>query len=196
VLKVISRSAFDLEPVLDALLSSACRLRAADIGTIRYRDGGEFRLAATFGCKPEWIEHFSKYSTKPDRSSVFGRTIVEGNTVHIPDLLADPDYDRPEAQKLMGFRAALGVPLTREGQTFGVINLFRLSPGEFEGGQIELVETFADQAVIAIENVRLLNETREALERQTATAEILRHQANHRLTCNPLLTPSCWPRCG
>src|SRR5262249_38284728 len=77
VLKVISRSAFDLQTVLDALLSSACRLCEADIGTVRYREGGEFRLAATFGCKPEWIEHFRKYSTKPDRSSVFGRTIVE-----------------------------------------------------------------------------------------------------------------------
>src|SRR5258708_29265197 len=108
VLKVISRSAFDLQTVLDALLSSACRLCEADIGTIRYKEGGDVRLAATFGCKAEWIEHFRRYSTKPDRSSVFGRTIAEGHIVHIPDLLADPDYKRPEAQKLMGFKAALG----------------------------------------------------------------------------------------
>ena len=173
VLKVISRSAFDLETVLDALLSSACRLCEADIGTIRYKEGGEFRLAATFGCKPEWIEHFQRYSTKPDRSSVFGRTIVEGHIVHIPDLLADPDYKRPEAQKLMGFKAALGVPLAREGEAFGVINLFRFNVSSFEDRQIELVQTFADQAVIAIENMRLFNETKEALERQTATAEVL-----------------------
>jgi hypothetical protein len=146
----------------------------ADIGTIRYREGHEFRLAATFGCKPEWIEHFRRYSTTPDRSSVFGRTIVEGHIVHIPDLLADPDYKRPEAQKLMGFRAALGVPLVREGEPFGVINLFRFNVGSFEDKQIELVQTFADQAVIAIENTRLFNETREALERQTATADILK----------------------
>ena len=135
VLKVISRSAFDLETVLDALLSSACRLCDADIGTIRYKEGGEFRLAATFGCPPEWIEHFRRYSTKPDRSSVFGRTIVEGHIVHIPDLLADPDYNRPEAQKLIGFRAALGVPLAREGETFGVINLFRFNVSSFETGR-------------------------------------------------------------
>ena len=174
VLKVISRSAFDLETVLDALLSSACRLCEADIGTIRYKEGGEFRLAATFGCKPEWIEHFQRYSTKPDRSSVFGRTIVEGHIVHIPDLLADPDFKRPEAQKLMGFKAALGVPLAREGEAFGVISLFRFNVSSFEDRQIELVQTFADQAVIAIENARLFNETKEALERQTATADILK----------------------
>ena len=173
VLKVISRSAFDLETVLDALLSSACRLCEADIGTIRYKEGGEFRLAATFGCKPEWIEHFQRYSTKPDRSSVFGRTIVEGHIVHIPDLLADPDFKRPEAQKLMGFKAALGVPLAREGEAFGVISLFRFNVSSFEDRQIELVQTFADQAVIAIENTRLFNETKEALERQTASAEVL-----------------------
>src|SRR5712672_431072 len=181
VLKVISRSAFDLETVLDALLSSACRLCEADIGTIRYKEGGEFRLAATFGCRPEWIEHFRRYSTKPDRSSVFGRTIAEGHIVHIPDLLADPDYKRPEAQKLMGVKAALGVPLAREGEAFGVINLFRFNVSSFENRQIELVQTFADQAVIAIENVRLFNEVRqrtrdltESLQQQTATADVLK----------------------
>jgi GAF domain-containing protein len=194
VLKVISRSAFDLETVLDALLSSACKLCEADIGTIRYREGGEFRLAATFGCKPEWIEHFRRYSTKPDRSSVFGRTIVEGHVVHIPDLLADPDYNRPEAQKLMGFRAALGVPLTRDGETFGVINLFRLDVGSFEGKQVELVQTFADQAVIAIENVRLFDEVQaktrdleEALTYQTGSANILRVIASSPTDINPVL---------
>jgi len=181
VLKVISRSAFDLQTVLDALLASACRLCEADIGTIRYRDGNDYRLAATFGCKPEWIEHFSNYSTKPDRSSVFGRTIVEGGTVHIPDVLADSDFKRPNAQKLMGFRAALGVPLLREGQTFGVINLFRFAVSSFSQKQIELVQTFADQAVIAIENVRLFDEVQaktrdlsEALQQQTATADVLK----------------------
>ena len=181
VLKVISRSAFELHPVLDALLASACRLCEADFGTIRYQDNSEYRLAATLGCKPEWIEQFSRYSTRPDRSSVFGRTIVEGRTVHMPDVLADPDFKRPEVQKLMGFRAALGVPLVREGQTFGVISLFRLAVGSFSENQIELVSTFADQAVIAIENVRLFNEVqartedlRESLQQQTATADVLK----------------------
>lgn len=194
VLKVISRSAFDLQAVLDALLASACRLCEADIGTIRYLDSGNYRLATTFGCKPEWIAHFSGYSTRPDRSSVFGRTIVEGHTVHIPDVLADPDFRRPEAQKLMGFRAALGVPLVREGQTFGVINLFRLEAGSFNDKQIELVSTFADQAVIAIENVRLFDEVQaktrdltEALTYQTGSANILKVIAASPTEVGPVL---------
>jgi two-component system NtrC family sensor kinase len=180
VLKIISRSAFDLQSVLDALLASACRLCKADIGTIRYADGNNYRLAATYGCKPEWIEHFSGYSTKPDRSSIFGQTILGGRTVHMPDVLADPDYKRPAAQKLVGFRAALGVPLVRDGHTFGVISLLRFAVGPFEPKQVEIVETFANQAVIAIENVRLFEQVQaktrdltEALERQTATAEVL-----------------------
>ena len=111
VLKVISRSAFDLQPVLDTLVSSACRLCEADIGTIRYQDGSTYRLAADYGCTPEWHEHLARQSPKPDRGTIFGRTIVEGGTVHIPDVLADPEFTRLAAQKLMGFRTALGVPL-------------------------------------------------------------------------------------
>jgi PAS domain S-box-containing protein len=180
VLKVISRSAFDLQSVLDALLTSACRLCEADIGTIRYEDGNNYRLAATYGFKPEWIEHFSRYSTKPDRSSIFGQTILDGHTVHIPDVLADPDYKRPAAQKLIGFRAALGVPLVDDGHTFGVISLFRFAVGSFEPKQVQIGETFADQAVIAIKNVRLFEEVQaktrdltESLQQQTATSEVL-----------------------
>src|SRR5258707_2805218 len=161
VLKVISRSTFDLQPVLDTLVSSACRLCEADIGTVRYQDGSTYRLAADFGCTPEWRDHLARQSTKPDRGTIFGRTIVDGGTVHIPDVLADPEFTRLEAQRLMGFRAALGVPLIREGRVFGVVSLLRFEPRSFTEKQIELVETFADQAVIAIENVRLFNETQE-----------------------------------
>ena len=174
VLKVISRSTFDLQPVLDTLVSSACRLCEADIGTVRYQDGSTYRLAADHGCTPEWRDHLARQSPKPDRGTIFGRTIVEGGTVHIPDVLNDPEFTRLEAQKLMGFRAALGVPLIREGQVFGVLSLLRFAPRSFTEKQIELVETFADQAVIAIENTRLLTEQREALEQQTATADVLK----------------------
>jgi two-component system, NtrC family, sensor kinase len=194
VLKVISRSAFDLQAVLDALLASACRLCKADFGTIRYEENGDYRLAAAFGCKPEWIEHFAKYSTRPDRNSVFGRTIVEGRAVHIPDVLADPEFKRPEAQKLINFRTALGVPLVREGQPFGVINLFRFEVGSFNEMQIELVSTFADQAVIAIENARLFDEVQaktrdltEALRYQTGSANILKVIASSPTDVEPVL---------
>ena len=174
VLKVISRSTFDLPPVLDTLISSACRLCEADLGAVRYQDGSTYRVAADYGSTPGWRDHLARQPAEPDRGSIFGRTVVDGRTIHIPDVLADPEYTRLATQKLMGYRAALGVPLIREGRVFGVLNLFRFAPRSFTEKQIELVETFADQAVIAIENTRLFNETKETLERQTATADILK----------------------
>ena len=181
VLKVISRSTFDLPAVLNTLIKSACCLCGADIGTIRFEEGDRYCLAATYGCPPEWHSHFAGYSGKPDKTSVFGQTIIKGATVHIPDVLEDSDFARPQAQKLMGLRAALGVPLVRDGHVFGVVNLFRTTPIAFTQKQIELAETFADQAVIAIENTRLLNELRErtddlskSLQQQTATADVLK----------------------
>jgi GAF domain-containing protein len=181
VLKVISRSTFDLQPVLDTLISSACRLCEADIGAVRYQDGSTYRLAADYGFAPGWRDHLAHQSAEPNRGSIFGRTVADRRTVHIPDVLADPEFTRLATQKLMGFRAALGVPLIREGQVFGVLNLFRFAPRSFTEKQIELVETFADQAVIAIENVRLFDEVRartedlrESLQQQTATADVLK----------------------
>ena len=174
VLKVISRSTFDLPAVLNTLIESACCLCGADIGTIRFEEGDRYCLAATYGCPPEWHSHFAGYSGKPDKTSVFGQTIIKGATVHIPDVLEDSDFARPQAQKLMGLRAALGVPLVRDGHVFGVVNLFRTTPTAFTQKQIELAETFADQAVIAIENTRLFSELRESLQQQTATADVLK----------------------
>jgi GAF domain-containing protein len=174
VLKVISSSKFDLQPVLDTLIETAARLCAADIGAIRRRVGDSYQLAATFGYKPEWRTHVERYSDTPTRGSSFGRTAIEGRTVHIPDVLNDPEWARADVQALMGFRAALGVPLLREGNLIGVLILQRYEPGEFTPKQIELVETFADQAVIAIENVRLFDEVQARTRELSQSVEELR----------------------
>src|SRR5262245_60879547 len=174
VLKVISRSTFDLQTVLNTLVESAAKLCDADTGIIRRREGDAYPLAATYGLSPEQREHFASYSTKPDRGSVFGRTILEGRTVHVPDVLADPEYTRPRLQDFVSVRAQLGVPLVREGIVVGVFTLQRREARPYSQNQIELVQTFADQAVIAIENTRLLNELREPLQQQTATADVLK----------------------
>ncbi|HET7912738.1 MAG TPA: GAF domain-containing protein, partial [Pseudolabrys sp.] len=177
VLKVISRSTFDLQTVLDSLVESAARVCEADSGIIRRREGDIYPVAATFGLTAEQRDHFARYSTNPDRGSVYGRAIVEGRTIHVPDLLVDPELDRDRLRDYAGvinIRGGLGVPLMRDGTIVGVFTLQRREPRPFTDKQIELVETFANQAVIAIENVRLFNETREALERQTATSEVLK----------------------
>jgi two-component system NtrC family sensor kinase len=198
VLKVISRSASNLSAALNTLLATACRLCDADIGTIRFEEGNRYRLAATFGCPPEWRKHFAGYTSKPDLTSVFGQTIIRGRTVHIPDLLLDPDFVRPEAQKLMNLRAGLGVPLVREGRVFGAVNLFRTTPRSFTPKQIALVETFTDQAVIAIENARLFEaeqqrtrDLSESLDYQTATSEVLNIISRSPTNSQPVFDAIC-----
>jgi two-component system, NtrC family, sensor kinase len=181
ILKVLSRSNFDLQTVLNTLVESAARLCKADTGIIRRLEGDAFPLAATFGLTRKQREHFASYSTKPDRGSVFGRAILKCRTIHVPDVLADPQYDRDRLQDRVNVRAGLGVPLMRDGNIIGVITLQRREPQPFSKKQIELVTTFADQAVIAIENVRLFDELQartddlsESLQQQTATANVLK----------------------
>jgi GAF domain-containing protein len=181
VLKVISRSAFDLQPVLQTLVDNATRLCGATSGVIWRFDGEIFRLAADHGVSSELKDAWAANPFGIARGSATGRTALERRTVHIHDVLADPEYTLVQAQRAGGFRTILGVPMLHEGDLVGVFGLQRYEIRPFTDRQIELVTTFADQAVIAIENVRLFTElqasNRElttALDTQTATSDILR----------------------
>ncbi|HEY1431384.1 MAG TPA: GAF domain-containing protein [Stellaceae bacterium] len=171
VLKVISRSTFDLQTVLDTLVESASRLCNADHGWLFQREGESFRWVTSFGHAGEVHARLRDFPL--DRGSITGRVALEGGVVHVPDVLADPDYTWTGAQEIAGYRAALGAPLLRKGDVVGVIFVAKTAPRPFTAKQIELVTTFADQAVIAIENTRLLNELRDSLQQQTATADML-----------------------
>jgi two-component system, NtrC family, sensor kinase len=168
VLKVISRSTFDLQPVLETLVENATRLCGAESGLIFRFDGESFRPVADYGVPAELMDFWVRHPIHPGRGSVTGRAALERRTVQIDDVLADPEYQLAESQKVGGYRTLLGVPMFREGVLVGVFGLQRYEVRPFTDKHIELVTTFADQAVIAIENVRLFKEL------QARTAELSR----------------------
>ena len=181
VLKVISRSTFDLQTVLDTLTNSAAELCDTDMAAIIRQKGTANYWATSYGFPPEHGERLKSLPIQPGRGSIAGQVLAEGKTVHVADVLADPAYTFLEAQRIAGYRTALCVPLLREGSPIGVVALMRRTVRPFTDKQVELAETFADQAVIAIENVRLFDEVQartrelsELLEQQTATSEVLK----------------------
>jgi GAF domain-containing protein len=187
VLKAISRSTFDLQPVLDTLIENAARLCASQRGVIMRRDGDSYHGVAFYNVSPELTDFIKRHPITPGRHSITARVALERQTIHVADLQADPEY-RYALRDADPIRTELGVPIFRGDDIIGVIILHKLEVQPFTDKQIELVETFADQAVIAIENVRLFTELEEknraltqahgqvteALEQQTATSEILR----------------------
>jgi two-component system, NtrC family, sensor kinase len=161
VLKVISRSTFDLQTVLRTLVESAAQLCDADSATIARQKDGVFYRAEAYGFSPEFMELVKDVPVVPERGSITARALLEGKVIHVADVLADPDYTFAEAQKLGEFRTILGVPMLREGVPIGVLALTRSDVRPFTDRQIELVSTFADQAALAIENVRLFDEIQD-----------------------------------
>jgi GAF domain-containing protein len=174
VLKVMSRSTFDLQPMLDALVETAAKLCAADMASIATRDGEVYRVTANYALNTEWNALVRTLSFRPGRDTVTGRTLLERQTVQIADITTDPEYALSAAASVGKIRTVIGVPLLREGDPTGVMQLARSRNEPFTERQMELIRTFSDQAAIAIENARLLNELRQSLEQQTATAEVLR----------------------
>jgi GAF domain-containing protein/DNA-binding response OmpR family regulator len=161
VLKVISRSTFDLESVLQTLVESAARLCEADKGTITRQIGGAFFRAEAYGFSAEFMDYVRPFPIEPEAGTASGRALLEGRIIHIPDVLTDSSYTFAEGQKLGGYRTVLAVPMLREGTPIGVLALTRSEVRPFTDKQIELVSTFADQAAIAIENVRLFEEIQD-----------------------------------
>ena len=196
VLSAISRSKFELQSILQSVVDTASQLCRADVSVIFRLEGGVYRFAAGYSLDPAYLEHERRTPISPGPGTVVGRAAMSREVVQIEDAWTDPLYEQKAAVKISGGRSMIGVPLMREGEPIGVIGLARTRVDPFTQREIELVTTFADQAVIAIENARLLNELRqrtndlsELLEQQTAASEILKI-----ISSSPGSSNRCSPR--
>jgi len=174
VLKVMSRSAFDLHPVFNTIIQTACRLCEAEFAMIFELHGDRYQIVAANNAAEPFVKHAAEHPLREGRGSLVGRTAHERKPVHIPDCLADPEYAAMDYYAVGKHRTMLGVPLLREGSPIGVIGMMRTAVRPFSDKQIELVRTFADQAVIAIENVRLFEEVQERTKELSQSLDDLR----------------------
>src|SRR5437867_3159545 len=188
ILSVISSSPTDVQPVFDTITQNALELCGAASSLLTTFDGELLHLAALANVRPGVADSLRRvYPMRPGRGAAGARAILTRAVVHIPDLREDPEYALRDLVQALDFRSVLAVPMLREGKPIGTINVHKGDPEPFSESQIALLQTFADQAVIAVENVRLFNETKEALERQTATSEILQVISSSPTDIQPVL---------